>query len=365
MKKIIPIIISFLVFMSCSNDDDPQPEVCSLMDYSQYSNVEANKLISNLKFEQWILDLWGYNDIKNASEYVLVGFGWDKTLLSDSTGVYIVDVNDASNPFVVSTVNNIGGFDIKTWGSFMYSVNGDEEANGKIVNIENPNYPIIIGEFSGAHNIFISCDGLLILSGFGIQIYDLINDPTKPELLWSDESGSGHEATVVGNILYDFHGFSGTKIYDISEPSNPTLLSIIESNLIRFHHSGWPTEDENLLIINDERPAGSAGLGDDFTIWDITDKKAPKFISKFRDSESSIHNVHIIKNKAYFSYYTAGYRIFDITYPESPEMTFEYDTSPERSGKGWSLGAFGVYALSTSGNVYISDAENGLFIFGK
>ena len=366
MKNLIIAILTIpLIFIiSCSKDNevDPIDNNCTLINYDQFSDMPAVNLISNLEFENPINDLWGYRD--GSHEYMLVGFG-EEGMLDETTGVHIVNVSNPEVPFISSSITNVGGRDIKTHLNYMYCVNGVAEISGNIVNIENPESPDIVGDFPGAHNIFITCDNLLILSDPGLWIYDLSDDPVNPKLLWNVVTNSGHEGAILSNTLYDFHGFEGTNIYDISDPFNPTLLSIIHSNLIRFHHSGWVNEDETILIINDERSAGSAELGDDFTIWNISDKSNPIFLSKFRDLESTIHNVHIIKNKAYFSYYSAGYRIFDIANSSEPELIFEFDTDPDVSGKGNFLGAFGVYALSPSGNVFISDVNNGLFIFGQ
>ncbi len=370
MKKYVTLLsISLLTLVSCSKDDSTDPVIandCLLIDYDEFSDTPANQLIGRLEFQNPIRDLWGYEDEANGEEYVLVGFGSEGTV-SDATGIYIVNVSNPAAPSISSTIANIGGWDIKTHHNYMYSVNGIAQENGKIVDIENPDSPVVVGDFPGAHNIFITCNGLLVLSDdtFGLAIYDLNEDPVNPKSIWLDKSDGAHESAVLSNLLYDFHGFEGTNIYDLSDPSAPVLLSTITSDLIRFHHSGWVNEDETILIINDERPGGGAGLGDDFTIWDISDKAEPKLLSKFRDLESTIHNVHIIKNKAYFSYYSAGYRVFDISSPAEPDMIYEFDTDPDVSGKGFFLGAFGVYGLSPSGNVFISDVNNGLFIFGQ
>ena len=364
MKNLIISIICLLLIFSCSKDSlEPSDNIsCTLIDNSLYSNIPANNLIGRLEFGNPINDIWGYKD--SANEYALVGFG-QEGMLDETTGIYIVNVSNPKAPFISSLVTNVGGWDIKTYQNYMYSVNGVIEAEGKIINIENPESPKIVGEFPGVHNIFITCDNLLILSDPGLRIYDLNDDPINPKLLWWDGTDNGHESAVLSNTLYDFHGFTGTNIYDISDPLNPRLISTITSDLIRFHHSGWINENESILIINDERFAGSAELGDDFTIWDISDKSNPTLLSKFKDLNSTLHNVHIIKDKAYFSYYSAGYRIFDIAEPSVPELIFEYDTDPGFSGKGLITGAFGVYALSSSGNVFISDMYNGLFIFGQ
>jgi hypothetical protein len=61
------------------------------------------------------------------------------------------------------------------------------------------------------------------------------------------------------------------------------------------------------------------------------------------------------------SYYSAGFRTFDVSDPSSPVILDEYDTSLT-SGNGF-MGAFGVYPWLPSGRVLVSDWDNGVYIF--
>ncbi|QSE99145.1 LVIVD repeat-containing protein [Fulvivirga lutea] len=367
---ILRCLILLPLLFGCDDDSDEMAPNNTIPDPTEEVPDEPDLLeptascevIGQLEFDQWVSDIWGYSE--NDENYVLIGFGAEG-LINDTTGVYIVNVGDPTQPSLVKKFNNVGGWDIKTYQNYMYTVNGVEEAKGSVVDLSDPSNPVKVGEFDGAHNIFIS-NGLLTASLPGIKIYDIKTDPTNPRLLWTGGPlDSGHEAMIKGDTLFDFHGSEGTKIYDISDPTKPVAIGYIESLLIRFHHSGWVTKDGNYLVINDERPAGSAELGDDFTVWDISDIAQPVLKYKYKDLASTLHNVHIVNYTAYFSYYSAGLRAFDFRDPENPVLICEYDTDPEISGKGYFLGAFGVYALSDKPYVYISDVKNGLFIFDK
>lgn len=380
MKRIIHLFPAFtllvLVISGCVNDtvsengDDEPPSTAPPP--VQCLDIEPtedwpDRLKGRLAFEHTLKDIWGYRDPDSGREYALMGFTPDHGQaedLHDSTGVYIVDVTDPSDPGLAGTATRAGGFDIKTWKHYMYSVSGSDEVPGTIVDISDPSNPSHVGEFPGSHNLYITDDGLMVLSTHGTAIYDLRNDPTDPELLWS-ESGNGHESAVADGILYDFQGFDGTKLFNLDDPENPELLSTIApgSDTVRYHHSGWTTSDRNTLIITDERPGGSAGEGPDYTVWDISDKSSPRFLTSYRDANSTVHNVHIIGNQAHFAYYASGYRIFDIGDPASPSLIFEFDTAPQYSEQGNFAGAWGVYGLAPSGNVYISDTDCGLFVF--
>jgi hypothetical protein len=159
-------------------------------------------------------------------------------------------------------------------------------------------------------------------------------------------------------LLYDFHGSSGTYIFEVSDPGVPRPLSAIQDPTITYHHSGWPTPDGRYLFICDELSSHPYA---DFSVYDISNLDAPQVVGRFGDPTATIHNLYVIGNYAYTSYYSAGFRVFDVSDPARPVIAAEYDTSPT-SGQGFS-GAFGVYPFAPSGNIYVSDWDNGLFVF--
>ncbi|NIR50753.1 choice-of-anchor B family protein, partial [candidate division KSB1 bacterium] len=179
------------------------------------------------------------------------------------------------------------------------------------------------------------------------------------------DQNQGHDAAVIDNILFDFHWKTATNIYDVTDPSNPTLLGAINAPFIRSHHSGWPTADGRFLFLCDELAANRQNRIDqpDLSIWDISDFSNPELVARFTDPSARIHNLYIIDDYAYVSYYAAGFRVFDVSEVTNIVLVDEFDTSPSISGRAIFGGAFGVYPFAPSGNIYVSDTENGLFIF--
>jgi len=308
--------------------------------------VISVKLESKLKFDKNITEVWGYE--QNGEQYALVGY---------SSGVHIVNTTDALNPVLTAKVSGIPGFDIKVWKNYMYTVIGHGNGDGAIVDLSDITKPKRVNSFPSAHNIFISEQGYLFLEAPGLRIMDLNENPLEPKLIWQGGI-SGHDATVVGNRLYDFHGSDGTNIYDISNISQPALLGSIQTPRIRYHHSGWPTSDENYLLICDE---GALGANEDITVWDIKDPAQPKLVDSYTDSTSIVHNLYIVDKIAYVSYYNSGFKIFDVSNPESIRPIDNYDTNSS-SGDNFG-GAFGVYPFASSKYIYVSDSGEGLHIF--
>ncbi|MFQ5677354.1 MAG: LVIVD repeat-containing protein, partial [bacterium] len=143
-------------------------------------------------------------------------------------------------------------------------------------------------------------------------------------------------------------------------PSAPRLLGSITAPFINFHHSGWPSEDGKFLFIcNELAPQRDPEL----TVWDIRDPGNPQFVAEFSDRRTNIHNLYIIGNFAYTSYYNAGFRVFDVSDPANPVLAGEFDTSPDVDTGSLFQGAFGAYPFTPSGNIYVSDIQGGLHIF--
>ncbi|MFQ5510830.1 MAG: choice-of-anchor B family protein [Candidatus Krumholzibacteriia bacterium] len=298
-------------------------------------------------------DIWGWLDPVTLKEYAIVG-EWN------GPRVYIVDVSDPVNPVVASTITSTFGFgfDVKTWDHYLYTVDGNGNGNdGQIYDIANPAAPVFVGNFLSAHNIFIDDNGIMYNEITGLTIFDLKPDPTSPAFLWSG-GVEGHDATAVGNMLYDFHGTAGTFIYDITNPSGPVLLGSITDPGIFYHHSGWASADGNYLYINDELASGPVP---DITVWDIGNPNAPVKVDQFADSNATIHNTFRVGSFLFASYYNAGFRVFDISNPLAIQLADEFDTSAF-AGEGFN-GAWGCYPFAPSGNIYVSDMQNGLYLF--
>ncbi len=309
-----------------------------------------------------VLDVWGYYDESSHREFALVGYGIFAG--PPNSGLHIIDVTDPSRPYEAAHLNTVPGFDVKTWQNYAYTVTGTGSGTGGIIDLINPDDPQVVGSFPSSHNVTIDENGFMYAESPGITIYDLKPDPTNPTVVWQGGS-EGHDATIVGNTFYDFHGSAGTFFYDISNPASPDLLgSITQTPNIVYHHSGWPTKDGNYLYICDEL-SHRQGVETDITIWDISDIANPVLVNSIWDSMATIHNLFIVGDYVYTSYYNAGFKVFDAKDPVNPELIYEYDTEPNVDAVGFGSGAFGVYPYAHSGNIYVTDYNFGLFIFNS
>jgi len=315
-----------------------------------------------------VTDVWGYIDQSTGKEYAIVG---DFTFRGNNRvgGYTLVDVSEPSNPQIASSLTNVIGADMKTSGHYLYMANsGNPNAaddSSRVVDISDPMNPVVVGAFQAAHNIFVAGSYLYVSfeDSSGLRIFDIGTDPAIPQLVWEANifgRRDGHDVAVIRDRMYDFHGPDGTYIYDVSDPANPQLLGAVR-HLI-YHHSGWVTDDDNFLFICDESAKNQEA---DVTIWDITDPANAVLVGDITDPFTRVHNLYIIDTLAYVSYYEAGLKIFDVSTPAEPKLLDQFNTNLNKGtglGSGFT-GAWGVYPFSPTGNIFVSDVDNGLFVF--
>jgi len=212
--------------------------------------------------------------------------------------------------------------------------------------------------FTSAHNLYIA-DGFAYVVGTsqgGIHILDLSN-PTNPvQVGYYGASGYVHDVYVWNDTAY----VSSANTYDLvnlTNKSNPQLISQSAALPGIYAHSGWLTEDKRYFIACEEFNVR------DITIWDLQDRSSWDIIEQGwqMTGSSPVHNVFVLGNYAHISYYTSGYVVLDISEPSSPQFAGQYDTYPQNNGANYD-GAWGCYPYLPSGNVLVSDMSTGLYI---
>jgi len=304
-----------------------------------------------------ICDVWGWVDPNTNKEYAIVG-NW-----SGPARLYIVDVSNPANPTEVAFIDGASGFDPKVFEHYIYTCDGNSLGNdSRVIDISTPSSPVLLpGSFRSAHNIAISESGYMFLDVSGLSLWDLNTTPTAPDSLWHAGNLNGHDSTPVDNDrVWDFAGWDGfAKLWDYSNPSLPVLLSTITNPSINYWHSGDQSDDGNYVYICDELATGP--LQQDIYVYDISNLASPTYVTGITDTDAIVHNLYIIGGLAFVSHYNSGFKTIDVRNPASPVVLDSYDTNVQ-SGETFD-GAFGVYPFGPNGLVFISDWDNGLFVF--
>ncbi len=207
------------------------------------------------------------------------------------------------------------------------------------VNIQNPMNPVAEGGFSGGG---YSHDAQVVT----------YNGP--------DIDYTGHEILVGSNE-------NEVVIADITNKSNPIVISSIGYSDIGFTHQGWFTQDLKYFIVGDEADEINFGFNTRTLVFDFTDLDNPLLHTTYTGPTGAIdHNGYINGNIYYLANYSAGVRLIDISGIENGNLTEVgyFDTYPLHNNASFN-GAWNVYPYFESGNIIISDIEGGLFIIRK
>ena len=399
-------------------DSDGIGDKCDLVDFSSIPCINGlageypcneYDLIGHMSIEDLSIDFventrvndsWGWKDPITEKEYAIVG-------LSSHTS--FVDMSDPDNLLLIgiiptASVNSIWR-DIKVYNNHAYIVSEASNHGMQIFDLtrlrETEGIPVIFdpdSHFTGfgrAHNIVINeqsgyaypvgnqdpgrnftrdpgHEGGLFDGG---PMFINIQNPTAPVMEGGfSEVGYCHDAQAViysgpdndhvGKEILIGSNAQHVDIIDVSEKSNPILISSIVYENTHYTHQGWLTEDHRYFIVGDELDELADGINTRSIVLDLTDLDNPELHFDYYGETLAIdHNGYIVGDKYYLASYKAGLREIDISLLESGQMTevAYFDSYPQGDGSGFS-GAWSVYPFHESRNIIISDIQNGLFV---
>ena len=321
-------------------------------------------------------DCWGYVS-PSGREYALMG---------TSSGTVIVEITNPGNAQVVASLSGPNSLwrDIKTYGTYMYAVS---EGGGGIqvfnlADIDNGNVQTLNSAGSGStHNVVIDTEsGFLYRTGGvadGMYMYSLAN-PASPVQVgqWTDRYI--HDAQVVTytdgpfagrQIAFCCAGFSGgwsdtgLTIVDVTNKSNPFVVSQTYYSNAAYSHQGWLSEDRKYFYLNDELDEQNTGSQTTTRVINVEDIENPSFVGTFTSGSTSIdHNLYTHNGYIFEANYRSGLRVFDASNPTNPTQYGYFDTYPSNDNASFN-GLWNVYPYFPSGTVIGSDLERGLFVW--
>ena len=348
MKSVYSISLFLFVFASCF----PQ----------QSFNMS---LLGKLDYEVGTNDVWGYEDNQN-NEYAIVGL---------VNGTSFVDVSDPSSPIEKAFIPGPTSVwrDIKTWSHYAYIVHdaiSSGDSQGLLIvdlsDISNGNLTFnsfLDNSFERFHNLFIDKNGIIYLFGGdagigGCLFYDANVNPTSPTFLGSYSETYLHDGMVRGDTLWGSSIYEGS-LYaiDVSDKQNPVILGTVETPS-NFTHNAWVSEDGMNVFTTDEIPGAFIASID---VSDVLNMEVIDTIQSWSPEINVIpHNTHVHGKLLYTSYYCDGVTVVDSSDPTNLQEIAYYDTSDSTGGTF--SGAWGTYPFLTSGNILVTDRQEGLHI---
>lgn len=314
-------------------------------------------------------DVWGY--AAGGREYAFVG---------STVGIHVIDVTNPTamvhiaqlNSGCVSTIWH----DFATYQNYLYVIS--DNCAGSTLQVWDlgslPAAPTLVynsnAHFSTAHTLFINeQSGRIYVSGAntqmnGILILDILGHPTTPTLAASFFLGAyTHDTYVHNDTLYAFFGTNGVGSFDLTNLTNPYAMGYTYAYPeAGYAHSGWGAKNNKTLIWIDETQDKGIHVGSVEDPYDIS------WTNNFRSTllapahtNSIAHNVIVVGDYAYISYYQDGLQIWNISNPTIPVRAGYYDTNINATYTGM-FGAWGIHRPLPSGNILVSDTQNGLFV---
>lgn len=333
-------------------------------------------------------DSWGWTDPQDGSEYALIGL---------SNGTAFIDISDPVNPVYLGKLptetSSTLWRDLKVYNNHVFIVS---EAGGHGMQIfdlthlrDVPNPPVtfsadlVYDQFGGsAHNIVINEETGYAYpvgtgaAGGGVHFIN-VQDPMNPinEGDWQDVSSVHDSQVVVYNgpdaayqgreILINSVGWGNiVSIVDITDKSNPQLISEFNYSNPAYTHQGWFTEDHRYFILGDEIDESNVGFNTRTIIFDLEDLDNPTHLfDYFGPTEAIDHNGYVLGDKYYLANYTAGLRVLDVSDIGNSNMTEigYFDSYPNGNPVSYD-GAWSVYPYFGSGNIVISDMNRGFIL---
>jgi choice-of-anchor B domain-containing protein len=352
-------------------------------------------------------DIWGWTDPQTGREYAIMG-------TSNSTG--FVDVTDPKNPVVVGVLPTRGTPDFVLWrdikvdGNYAFIVSEITGSGLQVFDLTRLRgrtsstvftSDAAYDEFSWAHNIAINTEtdyAYVVGSNTcgngeengGLHMVD-ISDPLNPAFAGCAvvQDADGNDDTESNNYVHDaecvvYRGPDGdytgreicfgsnenvVAIYDVTDKSNPRVISTTGYQTAAYTHQGWLTPDQKYFLFGDELDEQEHGQNTTTYIMRADDLDTPRTPTPFLHATRSIdHNLYIHGSRVYESNYMAGLRILEydkksLAAGQLREVAF-FDVVPGLDEPEFA-GTWSNYRFPDSGITVVSAIENeisGLFV---
>ena len=354
-------------------------------------------------------DMWGWKDRRTGREYALVG---------KTNGTAFIDISDARRPRYLgqlptqSTTGGIFWRDIKVYKDHAFVVSENTNHGMQVFNLKRLRdvrhgtrtftADAVYTGISSTHNLDINEDsGYAYLVGTntcvsggehgGLHMVDIRN-PREPKFAGCalveppTDAGAPNNNYVHDSQCVNYRGpdreyrkreicFGSNEnavvIYDVTDKSNPVVLSQTTYPTAVYTHQGWLTPDRKWFVFNDE--GDENGFGDPPTvpvqttyILNVEDLEETGVVRASQNNTTSIdHNLYIPGDGyIYESNYSSGLRIFTERSVKSGDLdeVAWFDVYPEDDGAHFDGGTWSNYSWFDHGVVGVSSIDRGFFV---
>jgi len=303
-------------------------------------DISTKEKIENIKME--CIHSYGYREYGTYKEktppvnILHTDAGTIRGLYADGNYLYVIgdkfviaDISDPENAYIVSSLD-IGGKDVHVQGNYAYLTTpnpyGDDITIVDISDKKNPvkvsgiNVDEIGGDWRGIWRLYV--EGNYLYTGDNNNYLYIINisDPTNPTVVskWPNPGGYREASTSFAkkdNYVFVTRWYHGFFVIDVSDPANP-----VEVARVGMEYANPAAND--IKIFGDYLFVSTRYEG--FRIYNVSDPTNPTLITKFGGFVSYAEGI-FVHEMPYGTYvfetgFSDGWIIINVTDIEQPKL---------------------------------------------
>jgi|GEM_PF-3750656 len=231
-------------------------------------------------------------------------------------GMHIVDVSEPALPELISKFETLhSANDIQLYNGIIYIA--DEDSGIHAVDVSNPAEPIRLGVFpipSSISLLAFSEDGIAYSWGRGPSLHLTdIRNPQTPVMGSAESPGEAWGISVSGSIACIADDDSGLQVFDVSDPMAPMLVGSLD----------LPGRALDVCLVSSIAYVANSDYG--LRVVDLSNPASPTLMGTFSTFEPVV-SVQVIGNLAYIAVEDTGFFIISVEDPTNPRRFSFFNT---------------------------------------
>ncbi|MFA6145923.1 MAG: DUF2341 domain-containing protein, partial [Patescibacteria group bacterium] len=334
-------------------------------DYAYVADSDWGLQIINISIPSAPSFVSWYNTPGTAYQVVVDG---DYAYVIDATTLQIINISNKASLTLTGSYNcPDAAYGLDKVGNYVYVTGYGQNPSFSAVNVTNPASPTLAGSYNGseygnqAYDVKVKTVGastyaFLASYNYGLQVLNITNlgSISRTTYLYSAETTYSVRIFLSGNYAYIANERGGLDVVDISNPAAINRQQKIDAPdyvmdvMVDGNYAYMAARSSGLQKVDITRPASLSSTptvdygrevfvsgnyaymaeetNSSLSIFDITDKTAPVFLSNKDLAGTYCNDVKVVGNYAYVSCYDAGLYIIDVSDPANPVYQGVYNT---------------------------------------
>lgn len=226
--------------------------------------------------------------------------------LAGNFGLIILDVTNPAAPVLRSSLS-VGDttYEMSLVGNDLYLAG---LSGGLRINISNPAAPAILAQFAPANSFSIAVEGTAAFLAERFTGLRVLTASDLEAMCLVPTAGFSNRLHLQGSLLHVVDLGGGVRIWDVSDPANPTFVS----------DTATPANSQDLALSGDlSFVVNSNNAGDGMWILDVSVPSMPAVLSAF-NTAGNPYGVEAAGDRVYVANGNGGLLVVDVTDPAAP-----------------------------------------------